>query len=82
MRYLILVSLVTVFLISDVYATRSAVFIAYHRFGENIYPTTNIRLEQFEQHIRELKSGPYTVLPVLKYSMILVIGSTPSPRTV
>ena len=66
MRHPILTLLVTAFLISEAYATGSAVFVAYHRFGENKYPTTNIRLGQFEQHIRVLKNGPYTVLPVLK----------------
>lgn len=41
-----------------------AVFLMYHRFGEGDYPSTNIRLEQFENHLRELAGGGYTVLPV------------------
>lgn len=45
-------------------AADSAVIIMYHRFGEDDFPTTNIRLEQFEQHLDELQSGGYTVLPV------------------
>lgn len=36
----------------------------YHRFGENRIPSTNIRLEQLDAHIAELKSGRYTVLPL------------------
>ena len=47
-------------------ASDSAVVVMYHRFGESDYPTTNIRLDQFEAHIRELTSGPLTVLGVPK----------------
>jgi peptidoglycan/xylan/chitin deacetylase (PgdA/CDA1 family) len=46
-------------------AASSSVIIMYHRFGESEYPSTNIRLEQLDAHIKELKSGPYTVLPVI-----------------
>jgi poly-beta-1,6-N-acetyl-D-glucosamine N-deacetylase len=42
----------------------SAVIFMYHRFGEDKFPSTNIKLSQFETHLSELKSGPYTVLPV------------------
>lgn len=42
----------------------SATIIMYHRFGESGYPSTNVRVEQLEAHIRELKTGPYTVLPL------------------
>jgi peptidoglycan/xylan/chitin deacetylase (PgdA/CDA1 family) len=45
-------------------AASSSVIIMYHRFGEPKYPSTNIQLEQLDAHIKELKSGPYTVLPV------------------
>jgi peptidoglycan/xylan/chitin deacetylase (PgdA/CDA1 family) len=36
----------------------------YHRFGEDVYPATNIRIEQFEAHLAALKNGGYTVLPL------------------
>ena len=45
-------------------AADSAVILMYHRFGETGFPSTNIKLEQLEAHIQELKTGPYTVLPV------------------
>ncbi len=45
-------------------AADSAVILMYHRFGEDRFPSTNIRLEQFEAHIAELTSGGYAVLPV------------------
>ncbi len=40
----------------------SAVVVMYHRFGESDLPSTNIRLEQFEAHIKELTSGPFSVM--------------------
>jgi peptidoglycan/xylan/chitin deacetylase (PgdA/CDA1 family) len=43
-------------------AQTSAVVLMYHRFGDGRYPSTNIRLEQFEEHLRELTSGKYKVL--------------------
>ena len=42
-----------------------AVVLMYHRFGDSRYPSTNITIEQFEAHIKELKRGPYRVLPVV-----------------
>lgn len=40
----------------------AAVILAYHRIGEDAYPETNIRMEQFRAHINELKEGPYHIL--------------------
>lgn len=40
----------------------SAVILLYHRFGEDDYPTTNIRLEQIDAQIAQLKSGGYHFL--------------------
>jgi peptidoglycan/xylan/chitin deacetylase (PgdA/CDA1 family) len=37
----------------------------YHRFGESKYPSTNIRIDQFEAHIAELTSGRYVVMPLI-----------------
>ncbi|PCI40905.1 MAG: chitin deacetylase [Rhodospirillaceae bacterium] len=45
-------------------AENGASVIMYHRFGENDFPTTNVRLDQFEAHITELTSGEYTVLAI------------------
>lgn len=42
----------------------SAVILNYHRFGESDYPSTNIKLDQFEAHLEELRKQRYTVLPV------------------
>ncbi len=45
-------------------AADSAVIIMYHHFGEKKFPSSNIRIDQFEVHIAELKTGGYHVLPV------------------
>lgn len=42
----------------------SAVILQYHRFGESDMPSTNVSLEQFDEHLNYLMSGDYTVLPV------------------
>ena len=41
-----------------------ATILMYHRFGENKYPSTNIRLEQLDSHISELIKSNFHVLPV------------------
>ena len=43
-------------------AESSAVVIAYHSFGNNEKPNINIRLDQFEAHLQELKDGKYNVI--------------------
>ena len=45
-------------------AAEGVAVVMYHRFGEERYPSTNIRLEQFDQHIESLLTGGYTVLPL------------------
>jgi peptidoglycan/xylan/chitin deacetylase (PgdA/CDA1 family) len=45
-------------------AQNSASVVMYHRFGEGDFPATNIKMEQFESHIQEIKSGGYAVLPL------------------
>ncbi len=63
-------------------AASSAVVIMYHRFGEGDYPSTNISLESFEAHVAELKSGPYTVLPVSEIIKKLKAGEALVERTI
>jgi len=44
----------------------AAVIFVYQQVNENDSPSTNIRLEQFQSHIRELERGKYNVLPLDK----------------
>lgn len=43
-------------------AAEHAIVVMYHRFGESAFPTTNIRLDQFEAHLKHLKDGGYRVM--------------------
>lgn len=42
-------------------ANADAVAFMYHRFGESGFPSTNVRLEQFEAHLDHLAEAGYTV---------------------
>ena len=63
-------------------AADSAVILMYHRFGEDGLPSTNVRIAQFEEHIRTLTSGPYTVLPVDEIVQALRAGRELPDRTI
>ncbi|MDG2286215.1 MAG: polysaccharide deacetylase family protein [Alphaproteobacteria bacterium] len=45
-------------------AESAAVILMYHRFGESGYPSTNIKMDQFEAHLEELRKQRYSVMPV------------------
>lgn len=45
-------------------AADSAVLLMYHRFGEDRYPSTSVRLEQFEKHLEHLSTAGYSVVPL------------------
>ena len=47
-------------------ADQNAVVFMYHRFGESDFPATNIRLDQFDQHLALLEQGGYQVWPLEK----------------
>ncbi|MZR29579.1 polysaccharide deacetylase family protein [Sneathiella sp. DP05] len=56
--------------------------IMYHRFGEDQYTSTNIRIDQFKEHIQELQNGQYTVLPLNEIVDRLAKGENLPDRTV
>ena len=70
------------FYLPQAVAADSAVILMYHRFGETQFPSTNIRLEQLDAHIQELKRGPYTVLPVAEIVSRIKSGKPLPDRTV
>ena len=45
-------------------ADDGAVVFMYHRFGEDRYPSTNIRVDQFRQQMDYLRDGGFTVIPL------------------
>lgn len=63
-------------------AAESAVVFMYHRFGEAEYPSANIRIDQFEAQLAELRSGGYTVLPVPEILERMRTGADLPDRTV
>ncbi len=57
--FFVLVALI--FSSGHLFAAEANVF-AYHRFGEERYPSTNIAIETFEEQLRILKEREFTVL--------------------
>jgi len=45
-------------------AADSAVVLMYHRFGEDRYPSTSIRIDQFEAQLQYLKEQNFAVVPL------------------
>ena len=52
--------------IKEVSNVNHASFIMYHRFGDSRYPSTNIKKEQFIEHINELLKPKYNVIGIEK----------------
>lgn len=67
---------------AEAQAGASAVVFMYHRFGESDYPSTNIRPEQLDAHIAELKRGPYHVMDVGAIVQAIANGESLPDRTV
>ncbi|WP_438996277.1 polysaccharide deacetylase family protein [Candidatus Puniceispirillum sp.] len=63
-------------------AADHASILMYHRFGETKYPTTNIRLAQFDAHLDRLQSGDFTVWPLPRIVEYLQSGQPLPDRTV
>lgn len=57
------ITLLLILCYTYIFATE-AVVLMYHRFGNDKYPSTNIKLSQFKEHIKVLKDGNYNILPL------------------
>ncbi|WP_417519106.1 polysaccharide deacetylase family protein [Minwuia sp.] len=68
--------------VAPVFAADHAVVFAYHRFGEDGVPATNIRLAQFEAHLDHLEEGGFTVWPLSRIVKALRDGTDLPDRTV
>lgn len=62
-----------------VVAADSAVALMYHRFGEDRFPSTSIRVQQFETHLEQLRDGGFSVVP-LSDVLDAVTDGTPLPE--
>ena len=63
-------------------ADDSAVVLMYHRFGEDRFPSTSIRIDQFEAQLAHLRERDYTVIPLAALLDALETGDPLPPRAV
>ena len=63
-------------------AAGSAVVLMYHRFGEDRYPSTSIRVDQFEAQLKYLHDKNYTVVPLTDVIAALNDDQPLPPRAV
>ncbi len=68
--------------IAEAHVATSAVVFTYQKFGQRDQPAANIRIEQFEAQIKELKSGRYTLTGLPKIIDALRSGRSLPDRTV
>ncbi|MDQ2068520.1 polysaccharide deacetylase family protein [Natronospira bacteriovora] len=59
-----------------------AVVLMYHRFGEDRFPSTSVRMEQFRFHLEYLDDNDFNVWPVERVVEYLLEGKTFPSRTV
>ena len=60
----------------------SAVILMYHRFGEPDYPSTNILIDQFEEHLAEISKPRYTVMAIPEIVERISQGKSLPDRTI
>jgi peptidoglycan/xylan/chitin deacetylase (PgdA/CDA1 family) len=58
------------------------VVLMYHRFGENQYPSTNVRLEQFEAQLDYLEREKFHIWPLRRLVRALFDGEPLPDRTI
>jgi peptidoglycan/xylan/chitin deacetylase (PgdA/CDA1 family) len=63
-------------------AANAAVVFMYHRFGEDRYPSTSVRLEQFDAHLQHLDEAGYEVWPLERIVAYLRRGEELPDRVV
>ena len=64
-KFLISFLIIIIIFVDQLFAKEnSAAIFVYHRFGENKYPSTNIKISQFKKHIEELTNNNYNVISI------------------
>ena len=63
-------------------AADSVVVLMYHRFGEDRYPSTSIRTEQFDAQLRHLQEQKFSVVPLAAVLSAVNNGSPLPERAV
>ncbi len=64
------------------WADNGAVVLTYHRVGEDSVPSTNVRIEAFEQQLDYLQDNGFTVLPLTEILHAFAKGEALPDRTV
>jgi len=64
------------------FAADSVVAFLYHRFGEDRFPTTSIRTDQFEAHLDLLRDRGFNVVPLADLLALLTSGKPLPPMAV
>ena len=70
------------FFLSSALDANHAVVFMYHHFGKDKFPSTNIRLEQFQKHLNYLEEHDYNVWPLSKIIVHIKNKSYIPPKTV
>ncbi len=63
-------------------ADDSAVVFMYHRFGEDQYPSTSIRVDQFRQQMQYLRDGGFSVIPLAELVAFLSGNHVLPPKAI
>ena len=64
-KFIISFLIIIIIFVDQLFAKeKSAAVFLYHRFGENKYPSTNIKISQFKKHIEELTNNNYNVISI------------------
>ena len=62
-KIIIILLITSVLFVSKLFANENSVAVfVYHRFGENNYPSTNVKMSQFKKHLEELTKNNYNVV--------------------
>ena len=62
-KTIIILLITSLMFVNKLFANENSVAVfVYHRFGENDYPSTNIRINQFKKHLDELTKNNYNVV--------------------
>jgi peptidoglycan/xylan/chitin deacetylase (PgdA/CDA1 family) len=62
--------------------TMSGVILSYSRIGEDSYPESNLRIQQFDAHLQEMAGEEYNVIPLPDLISAIKNQSKLPPRTV
>ena len=80
LKFLLLVAMLLTAAPVATFAADDATVFIYHRFGDSRYPSTNTSLADFRAHLETLRSGGYTVLPLVEIVNRLKAGESAKPH--